>query len=146
MFDIMTQSFRYWLGYCGTGGAAVCTTQAFFSNVFTISSMVVVLVMSGERFCALRLPFRYDRYFSMRNTGWILVGLLAYSVSIHLEVNFGLTSTNGRDVTKCLGSSDVTKWAIIDVNSIVSGRNYCWRRGHSLTCAKQGGSLHTIQF
>ena len=40
---------------------------------------------------------------------------------------------------------DVTKWAIIDVNSIVSGRNYviltsiiahCWRHGQSATRAE----------
>ncbi len=78
--DALTQTFRYFRGFCAIGGLQACKAQAFFSNVLMILSMLLVLLMSAERFWALKLPFYYYNTFSMQKTGLMILALFAYSV------------------------------------------------------------------
>ena len=84
--SILTQAFRYMWGHCGIGGNPVCVTQACLANVINVMSSLFVVLMSAERFCALRMPFRYDLIFTLRNTMLILGAMLTYSVRYNIKM------------------------------------------------------------
>ena len=64
--------------------------KGFISNLTSISSMLLVVLMCAERFVALRFPFKYDSYFTIRKASLTVGFMLLYSVSRkqspHLDV------------------------------------------------------------
>ncbi|XP_048777848.1 prostaglandin E2 receptor EP4 subtype-like [Ostrea edulis] len=76
------QSANYFLGYCDSGGYHGCIFRGFSQTLFMMASRLMVMLMSFDRFIALRYPFKYQHLMSKNRVIGAVVGLGLYAIFV----------------------------------------------------------------
>ncbi|XP_062580358.1 prostaglandin F2-alpha receptor-like [Saccostrea cucullata] len=86
------QVANYFLGYCDSGGYHGCIFRGFSQTVFMMASRLMVVLMSVERFIALRYPFKYSSLMSKERVIGAVVGLGIYAIFVSCLPIMGVNS------------------------------------------------------